>query len=192
MFNSKKVFSYLISIAIAVVAIYLLQPTIEAYQNKNKYHFEVSSENGPLNNDSFKGKVLAVYFGYTFCPDVCPTSLSSLAMALNEFPKKRSDKLKGLFISVDPDRDKLKELNEYAAYFHPNFIGGTSNKENIDDITKRFGTFYEKVYLKDSKMDYSVSHTSFIYIFDTDGNYVDRIDHFSDPAFIKSVLEKVL
>ncbi len=192
MFKSKKVFSYLVSILVAVVAIYLLQPYVNDFKKKNQYQFEVSSKNGLLTNESFKGKNLAVYFGYTFCPDVCPTSLGSLASALNSFDEKRASNLQGLFISVDPDRDKIDNLDEYAKYFHKNFQGATSNKENIDDITKRFGTFYEKVYLKNSKMDYSVSHTSYIYIFDKDGNFVEKVDHFSDPAYIKTVLNKLL
>lgn len=192
MFKSKKIYSYLLSVVVAVVAIYLLQPTIDNYKKKNKYNFEVSSANGLLTNDSFKGKNLAIYFGYTFCPDVCPTSLSSLAQALNEFDEKRANNLQGLFISVDPERDTLPNLDEYSKYFHKNFQGATSTKENIDDITKRFGTFYEKVYLKNSQMEYSVSHTSYIYIFDKEGNFVEKIDHFSDPAYIKSVLNKIL
>ena len=192
MANSKKLFSYLIAMVIAIVAIYMLQPVIDTYKNKQQYAFELNHVDGPINNESFKGKVLAVYFGYTFCPDVCPTSLSSLAMALNNMPKNRTKNFKGLFVSVDPNRDQLKELNEYAHYFHPSFIGATSTKEKIDDITKRFGTFYEKVYLENSKMDYSVSHTSYIYIFDEEGNFVEKIDHFSDPSYIQTILEKVL
>ena len=93
MFSSRKIFSYLISITIAIVAIYLLQPTIDKYKNKNQYAFEVNSIDGVLNNASFEGKVLAIYFGYTFCPDVCPTSLSSLAMALNNMPKEKNQSI---------------------------------------------------------------------------------------------------
>lgn len=192
MFNIKKLLSYFISIIIAIGAIYLLQPTVDNYKKRSQYQFEVSSINGNLNNESFKGKNLAIYFGYTFCPDVCPTSLSSLALALNQFSKDKAKNLTGLFISVDPDRDKLNNLDEYAKYFHPNFLGATSNKNNIDDITQRFGTFYEKIYLKDSKMHYSVSHTSYIYIFDKEGNFVEKIDHFSNPEYIKGVLNKLL
>ena len=152
MFNIKKVFSYLISIVIAIVGIYLLQPYINDYKKQNQYKFELSNINGTLTNDSFKGKNLAIFFGYTFCPDVCPTSLASIAQALNELPKEKSDMVKGLFISVDPERDKLKNLDEYAKYFHKNFEGATSSKKNIDEITKRFGAYYEKIELKNSQM----------------------------------------
>ncbi|WP_072681243.1 SCO family protein [Arcobacter sp. LA11] len=188
----KKISTFLISIVIAAIAIYFLQPFINEYKEKQKYSFNVTSSKGELTKESFKDKALGIYFGYTYCPDVCPTSLSSLAQALNTFSQEKQNKFRGLFISVDPKRDTVKTLDEYSKYFHKNFLGATSNKENIDDITKRYGTFYEKVYLEGSKMDYSVSHTSYIYLFDKKGNFSAKIDHFSDPEFIKKALEKIL
>lgn len=188
----KKVVSYAIAALIAIGLIFIIQPYIDNYKNKKKYAFTVQSKDGDLTNDSFKGKVLAIYFGYTYCPDVCPTSLSALAQALQSFDETKLKDFKGLFISVDPDRDTFKNLEEYAKYFHPTFLGATSNKKNIDDITNRFGSHYKKVFLENSQMDYSVSHTSFIYIFDKEGNYVDKIDHFSSPEAIRNVLQRVL
>ncbi|MGM0519152.1 MAG: SCO family protein [Campylobacterota bacterium] len=190
---NKKIVSYLASIAIAVGLILIIKPYIENSKEKNKYDFEVKSVDGTINKDSFKGKVLAVYFGYTFCPDVCPTSLSRLAYALDEIDEKKvKNSFAGLFISVDPKRDKLKDLDSYAKYFHPNFKGATSNKENIDDIVKRYGTYYKKVDLEDSSMGYSVAHTSYIYFFDKQGNFIKKVDHFSNPKEIKEVLKSLL
>lgn len=188
----KKLLSFLITIVVAIVAIYLLQPIIDTYKENQKYSFNISSSNGELTKDSFKGKVLAIYFGYTFCPDVCPTSLSSLSQALKSFSEEKQNDFKGLFISVDPNRDTLENLDKYGKYFHKNFTGGTTTKQNIDDITKRYDTFYEKVYLENSQMDYSVSHTSYIYLFDRDGNFVKKVEHFSDPEHIKKVLQTIL
>lgn len=188
----KKLITFGIPIVIAVVAILFLKPLIEQSKEQKKYAFTVSTIKGDVSKEDFKGKVLAVYFGYTFCPDVCPTSLSSLAQALSDFSPEQLKSFRALFISVDPDRDTLENLQDYAQYFHPTFLGATSNKTNIDDITQRYGTFYEKIYLKDSKMDYSVSHTSYIYIFDKKGNFVAKVDHFSDPGSIKKVLSELL
>lgn len=188
----KKLITYGIPVVIAIVAIVFLKPIIEQSKEQEKYAFTVSTINGDVSKKDFKGKVLAIYFGYTFCPDVCPTSLSSLAHALGDFDAEQLKSFRGLFISVDPDRDTLENLQEYSQYFHPTFIGATSNKTNIDDITQRYGTFYEKIYLKDSKMDYSVSHTSYIYIFDKNGKFVEKVDHFSDPSSIKKVLSELL
>lgn len=188
-----KKLSYLISALIAVGIIILIEPYINEVKEKSKYSFEVESKDGKISLDSYKGKALAVYFGYTFCPDVCPTSLSSLAHALNSFDKQKVEQnFEGLFISVDPDRDKLEDLASYAKYFHPTFKGATSNKENIDDIVKRYGTYYKKVELENSSMGYSVAHTSYIYFFDKDGNFIKKVDHFSNPEQLKEVLKSIL
>ncbi len=191
--GSKKLLSYAISIVIAIGAIYLLQPLINSAKAESKYDFTVTTVDGDISKKDFNGKVLAIYFGYMYCPDVCPTSLSALASALKSFPQEKVDNnFKGLFISVDKERDKLKALKEYAQYFHPTYIGATSNKENIDDITNRYESYYKKVFLKDSAMDYSVSHTSYIYIFDKEGKLAAKVDHFAHPDQIKEVLKGVL
>jgi len=184
-------FLKIIAMAFASIAlIMIIQPFVDDYKEQKKYDFTVDSFDGTLSKDDFKGKVLAIYFGYTFCPDVCPTSLSSLAHALNELPEEKIKEVKGLFISVDPARDTLKNLKAYSEYFHPNFIGATSNKENIDDITSRYKSYYKKVVLENSAMEYSVEHTSFIYLFNKEGKFVSRIDHFSNPEKIKKSLEE--
>ncbi|RXJ81816.1 SCO family protein [Arcobacter sp. F2176] len=188
----SKIFKIFIAITIAIVIIIIARPYVRDYKEHKQYAFKVNTIDGEITKDSFKGKYLAIYFGYTFCPDVCPTSLSSLAQAINRLPKEKAKDFVGLFISVDPDRDTLKNLKEYAHYFHPNFIGATSTKKNIDDITSRYKTYYKKINLKDSAMGYSVSHTSFIYIFDKDGKFRAKVDHFSDPAKIKETLEEIV
>ncbi len=188
----KTISKLSIIVIVAVVLIVLLKPYVDTYKDNQKYAFKVNTIDGEVTKDSFKGKALAIYFGYTYCPDVCPTSLGSLSQALNSFDKEETKDFVGLFISVDPDRDTLANLKEYAQYFHTNFIGGTSNKENIDDIVKRYGSVYKKIELENSAMDYSVAHTSFIYLFDKDGRFIKKIDHFSDPKKIKEDLKKVL
>ncbi len=177
---------------VAVILISLLKPFVENYQEKQKYAFTVDTIDGKISKEDFKGKALAVYFGYTYCPDVCPTSLSSLAQALNSFTEEETKDFVGLFISVDPDRDTLQNLKEYTHYFHKNFIGGTSSKENIDDITKRYESYYKKIPLENSAMGYSVSHTSYIYLFDKEGKFIAKVDHFSDPSKIKESLAAIL
>ncbi|PLY07069.1 MAG: SCO family protein [Arcobacter sp.] len=188
----KIFFNIMLSVIFALVVIIIAKPFLNDYKEKTRYDFTVSTIDGEIKKDDFEGKVLAIYFGYTFCPDVCPTTLSSLAQALKSIDKEKVKDFKGLFISVDPDRDTLKNLKEYAQYFHTNFIGATSNKENLDDIVKRYKSYYKKVELKDSAMDYSVSHTSYIYLFDKNGKLFKRIDHFFDPSKIKEDLEMVL
>lgn len=188
----KKIISYSISIAIAIGIIMLIKPYIDENNKKNQYNFTLNSKGGELTLDSYKGKVLAIYFGYMYCPDVCPTSLSSLSQALEGVSQDKLKNFEGLFISVDPDRDKLKDLDDYAKYFHPTFKGATSNKDNIDDIVKRYSTYYKKVYLENSSMDYSVAHTSYIYFFDKDGKFFKKVDHASYETELPKVLETLL
>ncbi|MFA7084027.1 MAG: SCO family protein [Arcobacteraceae bacterium] len=188
----KKILKYILPIIVAIAIIAFLEPLIKKQQNMEQYDFKVTSVDGVLKKEDFNGKVLAIYFGYMYCPDVCPTSLSSLAFALDSFTPKQLENFSGLFISVDPDRDGLKELDEYSKYFHKTFLGATSNKENIDDIAKRYDSFYEKIYLPDSQIDYSVSHTSYIYIFNKKGEMVKKVDHFTNPDELKAVLSKLL
>jgi len=189
--NMRNIFKILLIVLISIGLIILLKPFVEKYKDTKKYDFVLDTANGKIYKDDFKGKVLAVYFGYTFCPDVCPTSLSSLAQALNKFDSKEVDNFVGLFISVDPSRDTLENLKEYTKYFHKNFIGATSSKENIDDIVKRYDSYYKIVPLEDSAIKYSIAHTSYIYIFNKDGKFVERIEHLN-PSEIKKILQKLL
>ena len=188
----NKIFKLLVIIMVSVMLIVIIKPFVDDYKEQKQYDFIIDTIDGKVTKDDFKGKVLAIYFGYTYCPDVCPTSLSSLAQALRELPEEMSKDVVGLFISVDPDRDSLKNIKAYAQYFHPNFTGATSTKENIDEITSRYKAYYKKVKLENSAMDYSVAHTSVIYIFGRDGKLKEAINHFSNPTKIKESLEKIL
>lgn len=188
----NRFFKLLTSVLVAVALIIILKPYVDDYNEQKKYDFTVQSVDGQLNKEDFKGKALAIYFGYTYCPDVCPTSLSALAQALNNMPKSDANDVIGLFISVDPDRDTLKNLQDYAKYFHPNFQGATTTKENIDEISSRYGAHYQKVELANSAMGYSVAHTSIIYLFDKNGKFREAITHFSNPDKIQKSLETIL
>jgi len=188
----NKLFKIITSILVAIMLIIILKPYVDDYNEQKQYDFTVNTLNGNIKKDDFKGKSLALYFGYTYCPDVCPTSLSALAQALNNLPQNDADKITGLFISVDPDRDTLENLEKYAKYFHPSFQGATSTKENIDDITARYKAHYQRVELENSAMGYSVAHTSIIYLFDKNGKFKEAINHFSNPIKIKESLEKVI
>lgn len=188
----NKFFKIIVIALVSVILIVIIKPFVDDYKEQKRYDFTVDTIDGKISKNDFKGKVLAIYFGYTYCPDVCPTSLSSLAQALTELPDEKSKDVVGLFISVDPDRDTLKNIKAYAQYFHPNYIGGTSTKENIDEITSRYKAYYKKIKLENSAMGYSVAHTSVIYLFGKDGKLKEEIKHFSNPTKIKESLENIL
>jgi protein SCO1/2 len=130
--------------------------------------FTLQSADGPVSLSDFRGKFVLLYFGYTYCPDVCPATLSTLDKALARAGDV-ADKFQVVFISVDPNRDNPKRLAEYARFFNPAFIGITGSREEIDRVTQTFGIYYR---LNDdkSKEDYTVDHTSRIIVIDPEGN----------------------
>jgi protein SCO1/2 len=115
----------------------------------------------------FKGKVVAVFFGFTQCPDVCPTTLADLTEA-----KKRlgsaGEQLQVVFITVDPARDTPQVLGAYMRNFDPSFVGLTGSSEEIERVAKEFKVFFAKVPGK-SEGTYSVDHTAASYVFDREG-----------------------
>jgi protein SCO1/2 len=150
----------------------------------------MNSINGKVSLSDYDGKYKLIYFGYMYCPDICPTSLSVLASALKVLPKEQADKFQVIFISVDPDRDKLKELKEYANYFYKGAIGLTStNKKYLKNIASNYGTYYTKEYLQNSKMNYSVAHTSFVYLMDKDGILLDKVSHLENTSDILDIIK---
>jgi len=179
--NSKviKTFIYaFILLGVVFVGIKVTKPLLEKHKDEIRYKFKLETTKGEIKLEDFQGRALAIYFGYMYCPDVCPTSLSRLSEAYSELSKDEQKQIQGLFISVDPARDSLEHLEGYAKYFHESFIGATSPDENyLHDLTERYGGYFRKVALEGSKMGYSVNHTSDIFLLDKNGNFKGRISH---------------
>ena len=167
-------------------------PWYQNYQEIKKYAFTMDSSEGKVSLKDFNGRYAVIYFGYMFCPDVCPTSLTMLAEALKQLPQEEAKRFQPIFISVDPERDTLKGLKEYANYFYAGSIGLTSNPEYLKQVSREYNAYYAKEYLKDSKMDYSVSHTSNIYIMDKEGKLFSSIRHATSPAQVLAELKRAL
>jgi len=153
--------------------------------------FELQSINGPVKLSDFKGKLVLVYFGYTYCPDICPTSLSLTAAALNQLEPEELEQVQALFISVDPARDTVERLDEYAHFFHPSIIGLTGSKAQIDEITKRYGAYY-KIVDNGSAKDYPVDHSSQTIVVDKNGKIAATIAHGTLPDKMNETLRKYL
>ncbi len=153
--------------------------------------FVVDSLDGPVLLKDLRGKVVVLYFGYTWCPDICPTSLSYTAAAFEQLSPQERDRVQGIFISVDPDRDTLERLKEYGLYFHPQIIGTTATADRIAAIAKRYGASYRKVE-QQSATDYVVDHSAESYLIATDGRLVERLSHGTPPALIVEALRRHL
>ena len=154
--------------------------------------FVLQSADGAVALSDYKGKVVVLYFGYAYCPDVCPTSLGLLSLALGKLKPNELDDIQALFISVDPERDTLENLRKYTAAFHPKIKGITGSNLDIADIANRYGASYMKVELPDSALGYSVDHSSKYYLVNRKGELTKLINHGTSPDDIVVALRKLL
>jgi len=116
----------------------------------------------------FKGKVVVIFFGYTHCPDVCPTTLSDMAQALNLLGKDSASKVQVVFVTVDPERDTQALLAGYVPSFNPNFMGLYGDEAATARVAKDFHVYYQKQQGKNSQ-SYSVDHTAGSFVIDPSG-----------------------
>jgi protein SCO1/2 len=134
-------------------------------------------EQKPFDRERLKGKWSLLFFGYTHCPDICPTTLTSLrlmARQLQQTPDYYQD-LQVVFISVDPGRDSLPHLKEYVSYFHPDFLAATGKKTQIDKLARQLGAVY--MFDGDTNTDdYIVNHSASIALIDPQGRWVARFN----------------
>ncbi|WP_342448692.1 SCO family protein [Halomonas salinarum] len=129
----------------------------------------LTDENGQqVEEDAFAGKTTLLYFGYTHCPDICPTSLAKIAAAIKRLDEPERDELQVLFVSVDPERDTKASLRQYTEIFGPQFIGLTGDSSQLDALTNRYKVSYSYGE-KDANGRYDVSHSSGIFVFDEQG-----------------------
>ena len=138
--------------------------------------FALTDHNGSkITENSFPGKFLLITFGYTFCPDVCPTGLARITAALNRLGKT-ADLVQPLFISVDPDRDTPEALATYVTHFHPKMRGLTGNKDEIDSVTKTYRVL-RHVVTQDDASEYLLNHTTFFYLLAPSGKIARIFRH---------------
>ncbi len=153
--------------------------------------FSLQSADGPVTLNDYRNKVVVLYFGYTFCPDICPTSLSLLSVTLNELTAEELQQVQAVFVSVDPERDSLEHLKTYAGYFHKNIIGVTGSREQINAAVKMYGAGYN-IDKSASKADYSVDHTSYTYIIDKGGKLRFTLVHGTSADEISRTIRSLL
>jgi protein SCO1/2 len=188
----------ILSIVLLVVAVSLFwSPNLEKNNGDKGYpglggDFVLKSAEGTVSLADYRGKVVVLYFGYAFCPDVCPTSLGLLSLALRKLKTEELNKLQAFFISVDPERDTVDKLKTYASAFHPSIMGITGTADEIEDVAQRYGAMYMKVELPGSAMGYAVDHSSRYYVVGKDGEVKQFIEHGTSPEDIVKILRSVM
>jgi protein SCO1 len=133
-----------------------------------------SGDRTEVSDRSFSGKYMLVYFGYTFCPDVCPTTLNQVAEALDRLGPK-ADRVQPIFITLDPRRDTPEVVKQYTAAFSPRLIGLTGSPQQIAQVAKAYRVYYAEHRTGSGPDDYTVDHSSILYLMGPDGKFVAPI-----------------
>ncbi len=158
-----------------VVAWYLVLPRLRPHvfggaviqSNQKAPNTELDSADGPVRISDFAGKVVVVYFGYTFCPDVCPATLNKLAESVALLEDK-AEQVQVVMVSVDPARDTPELLEEYVTYFHPDFVGVTGDEATVNRVATLYGVVYQQAEGTEAT-GYTIDHTSTVILVDREG-----------------------
>jgi len=153
--------------------------------------FTLVDQNGVTRHSAdFRGKLMLVYFGYTFCPDACPTALQDMSHAIDLLGPK-GDAVQPIFITIDPARDTVEQMKLYASNFHPRLIALTGTPEQVAEAAKAYRVYYEKGKSTNGD-DYLMDHTAFIYLMARDGKYLSHFPPGTTAEQMAAAIEKRL
>ncbi len=154
--------------------------------------FALVDQDGRARTDQdFRGGYMLIYFGYTFCPDVCPTALSDMIAAVDELGP-RARRIQPLFITIDPGRDTPNRLKTYVPSFHPRLVGLSGSEAQITAVAKAYRVYYAKAGDSEAGPDYLMDHSSTIYLMDPEGRYVTHFSHGTGPRQIAERLRDLV
>ncbi len=154
--------------------------------------FQLIDQDGkPISDQDMKGKPFLVFFGFTHCPDVCPTTLFEVSELMRALGKD-ADRTSALFVSIDPERDTPEKLKDYLSSFDPRARAATGDRAAIDAISKAYRVYAKKVPSDKDKDDYSMDHTALVYLMDKQGRFVAPFSLKRPPAEAAAELRKYL
>lgn len=140
--------------------------------------------------DEFRGKVVLLYFGYTFCPDVCPTDLVAISKTIEAFGPS-GEKIQPLFVTLDPERDTIEQLGLYVTHFHPRLIGLTGTLQEIGKVTELYKVYFKKVPAREGP-HYFLDHSAYIFVLDEQGKYYGTFPPGTSTKRLTSVVWELL
>ncbi len=181
----------------AILALYFDNTTIPLGEKPRQFedlggHFKLASLNGDIDLEQYRGKVVVMYFGFLNCAEVCPSSVGVMSAAMQQVDQQYYNDIQGFFVSVDPKRDDLESLHQFAQHFDPRILGLTGTEEEIDELTKNYGVYYDMVDLESSELSYTVDHVSRFYILDETGDLIDSMSHSTTPIELAARLERAV
>lgn len=153
--------------------------------------FTLLSSDGEVSLASLRGKVVPVYFGYMSCPDLCPTTLSVLGAAMRSLKDAQLEHVQALFVSLDPERDDLARLSEYARFFHPRITGVTGTPEVLRDVARRYRVTFARVPGK-AHGQYTLDHTSRLVLVGRSGEMQRLLPDGTPPEEVATAIRELL
>lgn len=188
----------LLALAIAVVALFWHPepepaplPVASLATTPGGGDFTLDGPRGPVSLHDFSGKLVLLYFGYTYCPDICPTSLVVWQQALSSMSPAELADVQPLFVSVDPERDNVARLAEYVVFFHPAILGLTGAPSRLAEIAGRYGAVFARQ--DNASVDgYVIDHTALTYLVDSRGRIAATLPHGATPEQMLTEIRKYL
>lgn len=131
----------------------------------------------PFTQENLLGHYSLVYFGFTYCPDVCPTTLLTVAETLDLLPEEMRNQIVPIFITVDPQRDTVAVMAQYVSNFHPQLVGLTGSAAQVAQAAKAYKVYYSKVPAEDDASNYLMDHSGYLYLMGPEGKYLAHFPH---------------
>ena len=154
--------------------------------------FELTDQSGKVvTNETLKGKYRIVYFGFTYCPDICPTELQNITAALDMLGEDAA-KFTPVFITIDPERDTAEAMAKYLKSFHPSFIGLTGTADQVAKAAQAYRVYYARQSAGDDPDAYTMNHSGYIYLMDCEGRYIRHLDAGTSAADVAAALKELL
>ncbi|MFO1075003.1 MAG: SCO family protein [Geminicoccaceae bacterium] len=174
----------LVALTVGVAGFWLVSPEAQTTAAKGTIpiggSFSLLDQNGRrVTEQDFRGRFMLVYFGYTFCPDVCPLGLQTLTQAVDDLPAELRERVVPVFITVDPERDTVAVMKDYVASFGPRLVGLTGSPAETGQASRAWRVYAHKGEAKDGV--YLVDHSTFTYLMGPDGAYVTHFGHDVTP-----------
>ena len=184
----------LVLAGVALVAVRWLMPAAENSAAQGEVQiggpFALTDQNGrEVRDEEFRGRLMLVYFGYTFCPDMCPLGLTTIASALDALPPEIQDQVAPVFITVDPERDTVAVMHDYVGQFSPRLVGLTGSQAAVDEATRAYRVYASKSEAEAADGSYLVDHSTFTYLMGRDGKYLAHFGHATTPEEMAEKIE---
>lgn len=186
---TKTIFS-----TIALMALLIFSYLYTKKQTEfNPFTLSLNTSKGVTNLQELKkNKLTLIYFGFLSCPEACPTTLSTVGAVFKELSPEELSQINFLFVDLDPERDTPEKLKEYAGYFHPTITAVSIPLKDLDPFTRYFGIVFMKVPLKNSKMGYTIDHSTGILAMNSEGKILPHIEHGTNQTVMLALIKKMI